>query len=192
MYMPGPSGLDNNDDLGANSSAFIWEMLGMYPENSGFDTLVFASPGFPHAAITLPNGHTITINAPGASSSTYYVKSLKLNGAPYNKLYVPLLDSWRSGATLDWTLGTKPTTWGSAPKDAPPSYTGGHAAGRRLPPVQQVTVAPGASTTVQVGAQNATAKPQTAARVGCPRRRRPDRQPTSGRSQGPGPRRRSN
>ena len=48
MYQPGPS-LDNNDDLGANSSTFIWEMLGMYPENSGSGNLVFNSPGFPHA-----------------------------------------------------------------------------------------------------------------------------------------------
>ena len=48
MYLPGPSGLANNDDLGAKSSTFIWEMLGMYPENSGSDDLVFASPGFPH------------------------------------------------------------------------------------------------------------------------------------------------
>ena len=44
MYQPGPS-LDNNDDLGANSSTFIWEMLGMYPENSGTGNLVFNSPG---------------------------------------------------------------------------------------------------------------------------------------------------
>ena len=34
-YPPGPDGLANNDDLGAESSQFIWEMLGMYPENSG-------------------------------------------------------------------------------------------------------------------------------------------------------------
>jgi putative alpha-1,2-mannosidase len=81
MYQPGPS-LDNNDDLGANSSTFIWEMLGMYPENSGSDDLVFNSPGFPHAAISLPNGKTVTINAPGASPSVYYVNNLKLNGSP--------------------------------------------------------------------------------------------------------------
>ena len=31
MYLPGPSGLANNDDLGANSSTFIWEMLGHVP-----------------------------------------------------------------------------------------------------------------------------------------------------------------
>ena len=62
-----------------------------------------------------------------------------------------------SGASLDWTLGTAPTSWGSAPQDAPPSYTDG------LRPVvgylsdQSVTIAPGSSATVQVGAQNATA-----------------------------------
>jgi predicted alpha-1,2-mannosidase len=160
MYAPGPS-LDNNDDLGANSSTFIWEMLGMYPENSGSGNLVFNSPAFPHAAITLPNGKTITINAPGASDTEYYVSNLKINGTPYSKLYVPF-SSLSQGATLDWTLGTTPTTWGSAPQDAPPSYGAG------LRPVvgylssPQVNVAPGATTTVQLGLRNATNSGQSA------------------------------
>jgi putative alpha-1,2-mannosidase len=161
MYPPGPSGLQNNDDLGANSSSFIWSMLGMYPENSGFDTLVFASPGFPHAAISLPNGKTITIDAPGASSTNRYVDALKLNGSPYNKLYVNY-STLANGATLDWQLGSQPTTWGSAPKDAPPSYAAGTHPFVGFLPVQHVTIAPGSSTTVQVGAQNATAQPQVA------------------------------
>jgi predicted alpha-1,2-mannosidase len=121
MYQPGPSGLGDNDDLGANSSAFVWEMLGMYPENSGSDTLVFNGPGFPHVGITLPSGKTIAINAPGASPTTFYVQNLKLNGSPYHKLYVPF-STLAAGATLDWTLGTSPSTWGNAPQDAPPSY----------------------------------------------------------------------
>ncbi len=121
MYLPGPSGLANNDDLGANSSAFIWEMLGMYPENSGSGDLVFASPGFPSVKITLPSGKTITSTAPGASPTKFYVDSLKLNGAPYHKLYVPYAALAR-GATLDWSLGAAPSSWGSAPADAPPSY----------------------------------------------------------------------
>jgi putative alpha-1,2-mannosidase len=75
LYKPGPSGLPDNDDLGANSSAFVWEMLGMYPENSGSDNLVFNGPGFPYTAISLPNGKTITINAPGASPTTFYVQT---------------------------------------------------------------------------------------------------------------------
>jgi predicted alpha-1,2-mannosidase len=124
MYKPGPSGLADNDDLGANSSAFVWEMLGMYPENSGSDTLVFNGPGFPHIGISLPNGKTVNINAPGASPTTFYVQNLKLNGSPYHQLYVPF-STLAAGATLDWTLGTSPSTWGTAPQDAPPSYPRG-------------------------------------------------------------------
>ena len=121
MYRPGPSGLPDNDDLGANSSAFVWEMLGMYPENSGNDNLVFNGPGFPHIGINLPNGKTVNINAPGASPTTFYVQNLKLNGSPYHTLYVPF-STLAAGATLDWTMGTSPSTWGTAPQDAPPSY----------------------------------------------------------------------
>ena len=159
IYLPGPSGLDNNDDLGAESSQFIFEMLGLYPENSGSGTLVFNTPGFPHASIRLADGKTVTINAPGASPTQYYARSLTINGQPDNRLYTTY-NTLSRGATLDWTLSTSPTSWGSAPQDAPPSYTAG------LRPVvpyvssQQVDVAPGGSATVQVEAQNATGSSQ--------------------------------
>ena len=159
MDLPGPDGLANNDDLGANSSSFVWEMLGMYPENSGRGTLVFASPGFSHAVIHLGNGRDINITAPGASPSTYYVKSLKLDGAPYSKSWIDYSTLAR-GASLDWTLGTTPTSWGSAPADAPPSYTDGLRPAVGYLSDQSVTIAPGSSDTVQVGAQNATASDQ--------------------------------
>jgi hypothetical protein len=57
-------------------------------------------------------------------------------------------------------MSSSPSGWGQAPHDAPPSYTAG------LRPVvpytssQQVDVAPGGTTTVQVEAQNATDFPQ--------------------------------
>ncbi len=122
MYQPGPS-LDNNDDLGANSSTFIWEMLGMYPENSGSGNLVFNSPGSRtrRSPCRAARGSRSTHRAP---RRTYYVKSLKINGQPYDKLYVPY-STLADGATLDWTLGTRPTSWGTAAEDAPPSYTAG-------------------------------------------------------------------
>ncbi|MGI5227759.1 GH92 family glycosyl hydrolase [Actinoallomurus sp. CA-142502] len=121
LYLPGPSGLPDNDDLGANSSAFVWSMLGMYPENPGSDTLVFGSPGFPHATISLPSGKTIKINAPNASPSEYYVKSMKLNGKANSKLYVPF-STLAKGATLDWTMSPTETSWGTGADNAPPSY----------------------------------------------------------------------
>jgi predicted alpha-1,2-mannosidase len=158
MYAPGPS-LDNNDDLGANSSTFIWEMLGMYPENSGSDNLVFNGPGFPHATITPPNGNTITINAPAVSPTNFYVQNLKINGSPYEKLYVPY-STLAKGATLDWTLGSKPSTWGNAPQDAPPSYGAGTEPVVGFASDSRVTVTPGGTATVMIGAQNATTSTQ--------------------------------
>jgi predicted alpha-1,2-mannosidase len=155
MYEPGPSGLLDNDDLGANSSAFIWEMLGMYPENSGIDNLVFNSPGFPYAAITLPTGKTITINAPGASPSQYYVSSLKINGSPYNKLYVPY-STLAAGATLDWKLTTTPTNWGAAPQAAPPSYRTGEQSVVASVDPGYVVLQPGGSATATLLAANVT------------------------------------
>jgi predicted alpha-1,2-mannosidase len=160
MYQPGPSGLLDNDDLGANSSAFIWEMLGMYPENSGSDTLVFNSPGFPYAAITLPSGKTITINAPGASPSEYYVSSLKVNGSPYNKLYVPY-STLAAGATLDWKLTTSPTTWGNAPQAAPPAYQAGQQSVVASVGPSSIVLQPGGSATATLVAANVTDSVQT-------------------------------
>jgi predicted alpha-1,2-mannosidase len=159
IYRPGPYGLNNNDDLGAISSTFIWEMLGMYPENPGSATLVFASPGFPQETIHLGNGHWIHINAPGASPSTYYVQSLTINGERHAKPWAEY-SRLANGVTLNWSLGTEPTSWGSSPAEAPPSYTAG------LRPVvgyeseQHVTLAPGHDGTVALGAQNATEQAQ--------------------------------
>jgi predicted alpha-1,2-mannosidase len=158
-YLPGPSGLANNDDLGANSSDFIWGMLGMYPENSGSGTLVFASPGFSHEVINLPNNNTININAPGASPTKFYVNSLKLNGKSYQKLSVPY-STLSQGATLDWSLGTHPTKWGSAASDAPPSYGPVFAATASASP-STVYMQPGTSATATLSAKSLSGSAQT-------------------------------
>jgi putative alpha-1,2-mannosidase len=121
LYRPGPDGLINNDDLGAESSQYIWEMLGLYPENPGTGTLLLTSPGFPHAIISLADHKTITINAPGASPHRFYAQSLTINGQADSLLYTRF-GTLSSGGVLDWALTTSPTSWGSDPADAPPSY----------------------------------------------------------------------
>jgi predicted alpha-1,2-mannosidase len=159
MDLPGPAGLPNNDDLGANSSSFVWEMLGMYPENSGSGNLVFASPGFPHVKITLPSGNTIVSNAAGASPTKFYVDSLLLNGKPDSQLSVPFSTLAR-GSRLTWTLGTRPTSWGSAAKDAPPSYGPTFAATASVSP-GTVYVKPGASAPDKLTVSSSTGSAQT-------------------------------
>jgi predicted alpha-1,2-mannosidase len=120
VYKPGPYGLSNNDDLGAESSQFIWEMLGIYPENPGSDNLVLGSPGFPHAVITLPNSNKITISAPNASPSEFYSSGLTVNGTALSQLYVPF-STLSAGAALDWKMAKVPSSaWNALA--APPSY----------------------------------------------------------------------
>ena len=87
------------------------------------------------------------------------MKSLSLNGAPYTRLWVDY-GTLARGASLDWTLGTTPTSGASVVSDAPPSYTDGLRPVVGYVPMKSVTVAPGSSSTVQVGAQNATASDQ--------------------------------
>ncbi len=155
---PGPFAL-NNDDLGSNAATFVWEMLGLYPENPGHGTLVFASPGFPVATVHLGDGRTLRIVAPGASPSRYYVDALRVNGHPYNRPWIDY-GQLAQGGTLSWVLGSRPTGWGSAPSAAPPSYGSGLRPVVGFASPQQLTLAPSAGASVTVGAQNATATGQ--------------------------------
>jgi predicted alpha-1,2-mannosidase len=159
IYAPGPSGLANNDDLGANSAQYVWDMLGMYPENPGSGNLVFSSPGFPDVTLTLPNGKTVTSTAKNASPTEFYVKSLKLNGKADNDLYVPY-STLEQGATLKWTMSTTPTTWGSAPADAPPSYGPVFADTGSVSP-SSVVLQPGGTAPATLTVQSLTTAAQT-------------------------------
>jgi predicted alpha-1,2-mannosidase len=119
-----PDGLAGNDDLGEMSSWFVWSALGMYPETPGTADLALGSPLFSTAVLTLRNGKTITVNAPGARDDAPYLQSMALNGKAWNSASLPP-SVVTDGATIDDTLGTSANTgWASAPSAAPPSYDG--------------------------------------------------------------------
>ncbi|MDH6131393.1 putative alpha-1,2-mannosidase [Kitasatospora sp. MAA4] len=157
LYNLTPGGEPGNDDLGAMSSWYVWAALGVYPQTPGTATLVLGSPLFPHAVLHGPDGHDLTINANGASSSASYVQQLAVDGHPSTHTWVDLNRTRR----LDFTLGASPDThWGTAPGDAPPSYGTGRPA---FPPTTraaltaapaQVRIAPGGSAAVAVTVDN--------------------------------------
>ncbi|EWM11040.1 alpha-1,2-mannosidase [Kutzneria sp. 744] len=155
LFKPTADGLPGNDDLGATSSWYVWAALGMYPEAPGRAELVLASPLFPKISITREGGQRIEISAPGASSTTKYVQSLRLNGKRSTKPWVP--ESFAvNGGRLDYTLGNTPSpTSGTDAKDAPPSFQDGEV------PVRgavsgTVKLAPGGSATATVRAEGIT------------------------------------
>lgn len=126
LFSATPGGEVGNDDLGQMSSWAVWASIGAYPEVPGRADLVLASPAFPDITISRANGPTITITAPGASDTTRYVQSLRVNGTASDRPWLGA-DFVGAGGSLDFTLGADPSGWGSAPADAPPSYDVGPA-----------------------------------------------------------------
>lgn len=117
-------GYSGDEDNGEMSAWFIFNALGMYPLQTGSSQLVLGSPLFEKAVVDAGSGKTLVIQAPGNSPSKVYVQSVKLDGVPLTSVSI---DSriFRNGGILDFTLGDKPSKWGSRTQDAPPSLTNG-------------------------------------------------------------------
>lgn len=127
LFAPTPNGEPGNDDLGAQSSWYVWAALGMYPVTPGTDDLALNSPLFPSAVIHLANGRSITIDAPSAADDHPYVSSLRIDGGVWDKTYLPK-SALRAGATITYDLSSQPDmSWATGPHAAPASYQQGQA-----------------------------------------------------------------
>ncbi|MEV6012764.1 GH92 family glycosyl hydrolase [Streptomyces sp. NPDC051976] len=119
-FTTGAGGLPGNDDLGATSAWYVWAALGMYPATPGADTLAIHGPQFPSVVLQRPGGD-ITINSTGSGT---YVQSLKVGSVATSHNYLRYPDL-AAGATLDFTMGTSPSSWGTGASDVPPSFQDG-------------------------------------------------------------------
>jgi len=120
-------GYAGDEDNGEMSAWYTFAMLGLYPLRMGSPEYVIGSPAFARSEVTLENGRKLTVIAHGNSQDNVYVQSLKVNGKPWNQPWIRHADI-AAGATLEFTMGSKPSTWGSDPSTLPASMT---AAGRR-------------------------------------------------------------
>jgi predicted alpha-1,2-mannosidase len=121
LWVNTPKGVPGNDDLGEMSSWDVFASLGMYPEIPGRAELVLGSPLFTRAVVHRPGGD-VTITAKGADASHFYVKSLRVDGKPSEKTWLPESFALKGGR-LDFELSDKPEkAWGSKHGDEPPSF----------------------------------------------------------------------
>jgi predicted alpha-1,2-mannosidase len=155
LYHDAPGFLDNNDDLGAMSSALVWSMLGMYPDYPGSAILTLNGPEFTNERIHLPSGKYLTVTAVGASDTNFYIQSLQVNGQRSDKTWLdPSVVV--AGATLDFTMGaTASPSWGSAAADVAPSYGVDSTSGFVFATPNPLTLGAGASAEVNLNAQSA-------------------------------------
>jgi len=117
-YRPARNGLDDNEDMGCQSSFYMCSALGLYPI-MGQDIYILSTPVFSSSEIALGNtGKTLTIEAPGADDEHLYIKSATLDGKPLNRAWLRHSEI-ANGGVLRYELATAPGEWGR--KDVPPS-----------------------------------------------------------------------
>jgi len=163
LYFDAPVGQDGNDDLGAMSSAYVWDELGFYPETPGTPTLALGSPVFAKAVVHEGSGNTLTINASGAQDSAPYIQSMTVNGQAWNKAYLDY-GTLSAGGTINYTLSSTPDkSWAASAADAPPSdSTGEQTALTSAGPASGLVVAPGSTGTATLTVTNLTSSAITA------------------------------
>jgi len=123
MYRPDMHGLGGNDDCGQMSAWYIFSAVGFYPVCPGTDEYVLGAPYVPYAKISLPGGNVLEVKAPAVSDANRYVKSVRLNGKPYSKMYIKHSDI-TAGGVLEFEMTSKPNKKrGLAAEDKPYSMT---------------------------------------------------------------------
>lgn len=88
MYRAAPDGLGGNDDCGQMSAWYVFSCLGFYPVCPGSGRYELGSPLVQQAAIQLPGGKQLRIEAKNQSPRNVYVRSVSLNGKKLDRSYI--------------------------------------------------------------------------------------------------------
>ena len=88
LYLNTPAGLYGNEDCGQMSAWYVFSAMGFYPVDPVSGRYELGTPLYPEVKLHLADGKTFTVRANGVSRENCYVKSVKLNGVPYDKTYI--------------------------------------------------------------------------------------------------------
>jgi len=114
-------GIPGDEDGGGMTAFVVFSSMGFYPVTPGLPYYNIGSPLFEEVKISLENGKTFTIKAPGCSVKNKYIQSAKLNGQPLNKPWFTH-EELMNGALLELQMGELPNkSWGADAPAAPPS-----------------------------------------------------------------------
>ena len=126
LYSATPDGYCGDEDNGQTSAWYVFSALGFYPVTPGVPQYVFGSPLFEKVTMNLQNGNKFTINAKDNKYDNHYIKSLKLNGAKYNKTWIDYNDI-QKGGSLNFEMDIKPNkNFGTSSESKPYSLSNNH------------------------------------------------------------------
>jgi predicted alpha-1,2-mannosidase len=121
MYKNDPDGEIGNDDCGQMSAWFVFSALGFYPVDPVSALYVFGSPLFDRVEVALGGGRTLRVVANGNGADRPYIQSVRWNGKPWTKNWIAHADLAKGGE-LVFEMGDKPSSFGTAKADRPPSF----------------------------------------------------------------------
>jgi predicted alpha-1,2-mannosidase len=107
LYKPTSDGYCGDEDNGQTSAWYVMSALGFYPVCPGTNEYVTGTPLFKSVTINLENGKKLVINAKNNSADNFYIKSMKVNGAKYEKNYFTHTDL-KNGATINLEMSATP------------------------------------------------------------------------------------
>jgi len=112
QYGNRPNSLTGNDDCGQMSAWYIFTVLGFYPVCPGSDYYVIGAPQLPAAEMKLSNGRKLKVSAVNLSEPNRYVQSVRVNGKPWQSVFLPHREIARGG-TIEFVMGPEPNrSWG--------------------------------------------------------------------------------
>lgn len=103
LYNTSSSGYAGNDDCGEMSAWLVFSAMGFYPVNPASGEYALGTPMMDKVTVHLDGGRTFTVNAYRKDSSSFYVKSVRLNGKKYD-LNTISHKAITDGGTLDFYL----------------------------------------------------------------------------------------
>lgn len=115
-----PGGLPGNDDLGATSGVYVWNVLGMYPGIPGLGGIMLGAPRYGRASLPAGGGKTLVVERTGEGPA---VQSVQLNGKPWPSSWLPLSELQEGENRLEFTMGAAPGRWATDANDRLPSQS---------------------------------------------------------------------
>lgn len=109
-YKNQPDGLPGNDDLGAMSSAYIFNAMGIFPVSPGKAKYAIGAPLFQSVKLHLAGNKTWVIEAKDQSAANKYVRSLTVNGKDHEQLTIPHAVI-AQGGSMQFTLSNEVQNW---------------------------------------------------------------------------------
>jgi predicted alpha-1,2-mannosidase len=119
MYHPTPDGYCGDEDNGQTSAWYVFSAMGFYPVCPATDQYVLGVPLFPKLIIHLSNGKEVVINAPANSAQNRYVKTMTVNGRPYDLNWLSHTELLK-GAVIDVGMSDQPNTQRGTGKSSVP------------------------------------------------------------------------